>query len=69
MQVKLQEALNGMDPNDREILALRHFEELSNEEIAQVLEITKSAASKRYMRAIMRLREALERLAEFKTDA
>ena len=68
-QAKLQEVLSGMDPNDREILALRHFEELSNEEIAQVLEISKSAASKRYMRAIMRLRKALERLPEFKPDA
>src|SRR5262249_4156829 len=39
MQLILQEAINAMDPLDREILALRHFEELSNEETAQVLGI------------------------------
>ena len=69
MQVKLQEVLNSMDPNDREIVALRHFEELSNQEIAQVLEITESAASTRHMRALVRLREALERIPGFKTEA
>jgi len=69
MQVKLQEVLNTMDPNDREILALRHFEQLSNEETAQVLEIKDSAASTRHMRALMRLRQALERIPGFKTEA
>lgn len=47
MQIRLQEALNGMDPLDREILTLRHFEELSNSETAQVLGIQRSAASNR----------------------
>ncbi len=65
MQVKLQEVLNAMDPNDREILALRHFEELSNEETAQVLEISTSAASKRYIRALRRLKTALEQIPGF----
>ena len=51
MQLKLQEILNAMEPLDREILALRHFEELSNAEIAQVLDLTKTAASNRYIRA------------------
>ena len=50
-QLRLQEALNGMDPLDREILALRHFEELSNSEAATVLELSKTAASNRYIRA------------------
>jgi RNA polymerase sigma-70 factor (ECF subfamily) len=36
-QLQLQEALNGMDPIDREILALRHFEELNNAEAAKIL--------------------------------
>lgn len=58
-QIKLQEALNAMDVIDREILALRHFEELSNEEAAQVLEIQPGAASKRYIRALRRLKEAM----------
>jgi RNA polymerase sigma-70 factor (ECF subfamily) len=59
MQLILQEAINAMDPIDREILALRHFEELSNEETAQVLGIKSSAASSRHIRALKRLRGAL----------
>ena len=39
LQLRLQEALNGMDPLDREVLALRHFEQLTNAEAAQVLGI------------------------------
>jgi RNA polymerase sigma-70 factor (ECF subfamily) len=55
----VQEALNGMDPIDREILALRHFEHLSNDETALVLGLSKSAASNRYIRALKRLKEIL----------
>ena len=61
-QLRLQEALNGMDPLDREILALRHFEELSNGESAAVLGLTKQAASNRYIRALKRLKEILSAL-------
>lgn len=49
-------ALQRLDPIDREILELRHFEQLSNEEAARVLEINASAASSRYVRAIKRLK-------------
>jgi RNA polymerase sigma-70 factor (ECF subfamily) len=59
VRLLLQEALNGMDPIDREVLTLRHFEELSNAEVAQVLGLSKTAASNRYIRALERLREAL----------
>ena len=59
MQVILQEAVNAMEPLDREILALRHFEELSNTETAEVLGIKSSAASTRHIRALKRLRESL----------
>ena len=59
VQVKLQETLNGMDPIDREILVLRHFEELSNKEAAEILGIRKAAASNRYMRALKRLKDTL----------
>lgn len=58
-QAKLQDALNQMDPLDREILALRHFEELSNNEAAAVLDLSKTAASNRYIRALKRLKEIL----------
>ena len=59
IQVKLQEALNAMDPIDREILVLRHFEELTNNEAAAALGIKKAAASNRYVRALKRLKDTL----------
>jgi RNA polymerase sigma-70 factor, ECF subfamily len=62
MQIRLQEAINSMDPIDREVLTLRHFEELSNGETAQVLGIKKAAASNRYIRALKRLKEILSSL-------
>jgi RNA polymerase sigma-70 factor (ECF subfamily) len=58
-KIRIQIALNAMDPLDREILALRHFEQLSNEEAAQALGPSRSAASKRYVRALNRLKEIL----------
>lgn len=60
MQVLLQEAINSMDELDREILAMRHFEELSNTETAQALGIKKSTAASRHLRAIRRLKEILQ---------
>lgn len=59
MQARLQAIVDGLDPLDREILALRHYEELSNQEAAEELGITTAAASKRYIRALERLRAAL----------
>jgi RNA polymerase sigma-70 factor (ECF subfamily) len=57
LQARLRAALEGMDALDREVLALRHFEELANEEVAQVLNISREAASKRHVRALRRLKE------------
>ncbi len=59
---QLRLALDGLDPTDREVLALRHFEELSNQETAAVLGIQPAAASKRYVRALERLKGVLEQL-------
>ena len=59
LQVHFQEAVDGLEPLDREILALRHYEELTNQEAAEELAITPAAASKRYIRALERLRAAL----------
>jgi RNA polymerase sigma-70 factor (ECF subfamily) len=59
VKIRLQEALNSMDPLDREVLALRHFEQLTTAETAQVLGIKEAAAGKRYLRALERLREIL----------
>jgi RNA polymerase sigma-70 factor (ECF subfamily) len=61
-KVRLQEALNDMDPVDREILALRHIEQLTNAEAARVLGIKEGAAGKRYLRALERLREILRQM-------
>ncbi|MFO0841793.1 MAG: sigma-70 family RNA polymerase sigma factor [Gemmataceae bacterium] len=65
LQLKLQEALNAMEPLDREVLTLRHFEELSNNEVAEVLGISKAAASNRYMRALKRLKDVLVSIPGF----
>ena len=59
LQLRVQDALNAMEPIDREILTLRHFEELNNNETAAVLGIHKAAASQRYVRALRRLKEIL----------
>ena len=65
LQLKLQEALNGLDPVDREVVVLRHFEELNNVETAAVLGIEPSAASKRYLRAVRRLKAVLDQVPGF----
>jgi RNA polymerase sigma-70 factor, ECF subfamily len=57
--LRVQEALNTLDPLDREVLSLRHFEELTAAEAAQVLGIEASTAAKRYFRALKRLKEIL----------
>jgi RNA polymerase sigma-70 factor (ECF subfamily) len=57
--LRLQEALNTLDPIDREVLSLRHFEELTRAETAKVLGIEESAAAKRYTRALKRLKDIL----------
>jgi RNA polymerase sigma-70 factor (ECF subfamily) len=64
-QLQLQAILNGLDELDREILALRHFEGLSNGEAAQVLGLSKTAANNRYVRALGRLRDLLGRVPGF----
>lgn len=68
LQTQLEEALQQLDPLDREVLVLRHFEELSNNEVAAVLGIQKTAASNRYVRALKRLRSVLERIPGLLVD-
>ena len=62
----VQEALNSMDPLDREVLTLRHFEHMNNDEVAQVLSLSKGAASIRYVKALKRIREILTSIPGFK---
>ena len=59
---EVRAALDNMSEIDREVLALRHFEELTNQEVAIALGIQPKAASIRYMRALERLRGVLERM-------
>ena len=58
----LQESLNSMHEVDREVLALRHFEQLGNSQVAEILGLTPTAASNRYLRAAARLSEIMQRL-------
>ncbi len=58
-KARLQEAIESMDELDREVLVLRHFEELNNAETAQTLGLQESAASKHYIRALKKLKEIL----------
>lgn len=59
LKARLDEALGRMSHADREIVALRHYEQLTSAEAAQVLGIEERAASKRYLRALERLKEIL----------
>jgi RNA polymerase sigma-70 factor (ECF subfamily) len=62
---QLETALAEMNLMDREVLVLRHFEELSNSEVAEVLGVGQKAASIRYVRAIKRLKDVLSKLPDF----
>ena len=59
MALHLQQALNQLPEDDRQILVLRHFEQLSNAEAARELGIQESTASKRYLRALLKLKGIL----------
>lgn len=61
-QAMARRILHEMPAMDREILELRHFEELSNNECAAVLEIAPKAASIRYVRALKRFQDLLKDL-------
>jgi RNA polymerase sigma-70 factor (ECF subfamily) len=63
MAQQLENAIESMNPMDREILALRHFEELTNQETAEVLGIDQKAASIRYVRALKRLKAILSEIS------
>src|SRR5262249_2745920 len=62
LKIRLQEALNRMDPLDREVLSLRHFEQLTTAEVARELSIRPAAAGKRYLRALVRLKDILSHM-------
>lgn len=64
LRTQVQAILDQMAPHDREVLALRHFEEMTNHEAATVLGITEAAAKSRYHRALLRITEALEQVPD-----
>jgi RNA polymerase sigma-70 factor, ECF subfamily len=57
---RFQEAIDQLDEPDREVVLMRHFEHLTNSEVAAALNLTEPAAGMRYMRAMRRLREKLD---------
>ena len=67
MATQIEQAVGSLEPIDREILALRHFEELTNSEVAEVLGIQQKAASIRYVRALGRLKQVLVALSDFRS--
>ena len=58
-QHEVEAALERLDPIDREVLAMRHFEMLTNQEVAGILNISVTASSNRYIRALRRLKSCL----------
>lgn len=65
MMATVEAAIAQMEPLDQEVLALRHFEELSNAEVATVLGIQQKAASIRYVRALRRLQTILADMTHY----
>jgi RNA polymerase sigma-70 factor (ECF subfamily) len=59
LQKRLDRAIAELDEEDREIILMRHGEQLSNQEVAAVLDLSEAAASMRYLRAVRRLRASL----------
>jgi RNA polymerase sigma-70 factor (ECF subfamily) len=59
LEQKLSGAINALDDEHREIILMRHYEQLSNQDIATALELSEAAASMRYLRAIRKLRELM----------
>ena len=56
----IQQSISLLPDRDREIILMRHYEQLSNQDIAEVLELTEPAASMRYLRALKKLRQILD---------
>ncbi|TWT38633.1 sigma-70 family RNA polymerase sigma factor [Blastopirellula retiformator] len=59
LQARFEQAIAQLDDQDREVVVMRHFELLSNQEVAAALGLSAAAASMRYLRALRRLRALL----------
>ncbi len=60
LQRRMEQAVASLDEDDREIILMRHYEQLSNQEVATALNLSEAAASMRHLRAVRRLRAALQ---------
>jgi RNA polymerase sigma-70 factor (ECF subfamily) len=65
---KVEAAIERLNDRDREIIVMRHYEHLSNLEIAEVLQVNPPAASMRYLRALRKLRDLLEQDGDDEDD-
>ena len=63
-KIRLIEALDGLDPTDREVIALRNFEQLSVDETAAILDMTRDAVYKRHSRAILSLKNLIDGVSD-----
>jgi RNA polymerase sigma-70 factor (ECF subfamily) len=59
MARQMEQAITRLDPRDAEVLVMRHYEQLTNRDVAQALGLSEPAASMRYLRAVRRLRAEL----------
>lgn len=60
LEQRFQQAIERLDEIDREVILMRHFEHLSNQETAEALQLSQPAAAMRYLRAMRRLRALLD---------
>lgn len=68
LQTRFQQACSQLEELDQEIVLLRHFEQLSNSEAAEVLQLSPQAASMRYLRAMRRLRQFMDGTSDEASD-
>ena len=54
-RIQFENALNSMDDTDREVIIMRHYEFMSNKEVAVALNVSEHAASMRYVRALRKV--------------
>lgn len=59
MARRVEAAMVDLSEQDCEIIVMRHYEQLTNQEIAEALDLSEPAASMRYLRAVRRLRALL----------
>lgn len=68
IELHVQAAIDRLPDRDREIILMRHYEQLSNQDIAATLELTEPASSMRYLRALKKLRAILDEAAHDASD-